>query len=186
MEPWAKAERRGRVEAEGKRGKRSAIDHGTQTDVGSTGQRRRRGRPGGSAARRGAGKKRAGRGGEHENSRSPARFSPAMRQSVMEPWRSGAPRESGGRRERGRRSALDHGTQTDVGSTGERRRRGCPGGSAARRGAGKKRAGNDVALEFRRSTARFSRAARQSVMEPWAKAERRGRVEAGGREEGAP
>ena len=73
---------------------------GDQTDVGSTGQRRRRGRPGGSAARRGAGKKRAGRGGEHENSRSPARFSPAMRQSVMEPWRSGAPRESRGRGEK--------------------------------------------------------------------------------------
>ena len=73
---------------------------GDQTGVSSTGQRRRRGRRGGSAARRGAGKKRAGSGGEPEISRSPARFSPAMRQSVMEPWRSGAPRESRGRGEK--------------------------------------------------------------------------------------
>ena len=36
------AERRGRVEDEGKRGKRSAIDHGTQTDVSSTGFKRKK------------------------------------------------------------------------------------------------------------------------------------------------
>ena len=36
------AERRGRVEDEGKRGKRSANDHGTQTDVRSTGFKRKK------------------------------------------------------------------------------------------------------------------------------------------------
>ena len=64
------------------------------------GGKRARGCPGGSAARRSAGKKRAGNDGALEFSRSTARFSPATRQSVMEPWRSGAPRESRGWREK--------------------------------------------------------------------------------------
>ena len=64
------------------------------------GGKRARGCPGGSAARRSAGKKRAGSDGALEFRRSTARFSPAMRQSVMEPWRSGAPRESRGWREK--------------------------------------------------------------------------------------
>ena len=97
---------------------------GDQTDVSSTGQRRRTGRRGGSAARRSAGRKRAGSGGVLEGKKKPGTVLsciPTACQGTV--GKSGAPGGGRGRWETRKALRQDHSCLTGVRSTGLKGRR---------------------------------------------------------------